>query len=89
MMPVLTIMADLVGWFGGAIVAKYTQRHFFHPPVVAPLSGEGQILVACCLHRCRDCEAKRNIRVNMYVSSSLSLQVAFVLSSTVFTRPLN
>jgi phospholipid/cholesterol/gamma-HCH transport system permease protein len=26
MMPVLTIMADLVGWFGGAIVAKYT--HF-------------------------------------------------------------
>lgn len=24
MMPVLTIMADLVGWFGGAIVAKYT-----------------------------------------------------------------
>ncbi|MSU51438.1 MAG: ABC transporter permease [Opitutus sp.] len=25
MMPVLTIMADLVGWFGGAIVAKYTQ----------------------------------------------------------------
>lgn len=26
MMPVLTIMADLVGWFGGAIVSKYT--HF-------------------------------------------------------------
>ena len=26
MMPVLTIIADLVGWFGGAIVAKYT--HF-------------------------------------------------------------
>ena len=26
MMPVLTIVADLVGWFGGAIVAKYT--HF-------------------------------------------------------------
>jgi phospholipid/cholesterol/gamma-HCH transport system permease protein len=25
MMPVLTIIADLVGWFGGAIVAKYTQ----------------------------------------------------------------
>jgi phospholipid/cholesterol/gamma-HCH transport system permease protein len=25
MMPVLTIVADLVGWFGGAIVAKYTQ----------------------------------------------------------------
>lgn len=24
MMPVLTIVADLVGWFGGAIVAKYT-----------------------------------------------------------------
>jgi phospholipid/cholesterol/gamma-HCH transport system permease protein len=24
MMPVLTIMSDLVGWFGGAIVAKYT-----------------------------------------------------------------
>ena len=24
MMPVLTIIADLVGWFGGAIVAKYT-----------------------------------------------------------------
>src|SRR5437762_254887 len=26
MMPVLAIIADLVGWFGGAIVAKYT--HF-------------------------------------------------------------
>lgn len=26
MMPVLTIIADLVGWFGGAIVGKYT--HF-------------------------------------------------------------
>lgn len=26
MMPVLTIIADLVGWYGGAIVAKYT--HF-------------------------------------------------------------
>jgi phospholipid/cholesterol/gamma-HCH transport system permease protein len=26
MMPVLTIIADLVGWFGGAIIAKYT--HF-------------------------------------------------------------
>jgi phospholipid/cholesterol/gamma-HCH transport system permease protein len=26
MMPVLTVIADLVGWFGGAIVAKYT--HF-------------------------------------------------------------
>ena len=25
MMPVLTIVADLVGWFGGAIVSKYTQ----------------------------------------------------------------
>ena len=25
MMPVLAIVADLVGWFGGAIVAKYTQ----------------------------------------------------------------
>jgi phospholipid/cholesterol/gamma-HCH transport system permease protein len=25
MMPVLTIIADLVGWFGGAIVAKYTK----------------------------------------------------------------
>src|SRR3954469_8727682 len=25
MMPVLTIIADLVGWFGGAIVAKSTQ----------------------------------------------------------------
>src|SRR3954462_8797222 len=25
MMPVLTIIADLVGWFGGAIVAKYTR----------------------------------------------------------------
>jgi phospholipid/cholesterol/gamma-HCH transport system permease protein len=24
MMPVLTVIADLVGWFGGAIVAKYT-----------------------------------------------------------------
>jgi len=24
MMPVLTIIGDLVGWFGGAIVAKYT-----------------------------------------------------------------
>lgn len=24
MMPVLTIVADLVGWFGGAIIAKYT-----------------------------------------------------------------
>lgn len=24
MMPVLTIIADLVGWFGGAIIAKYT-----------------------------------------------------------------
>src|SRR3954467_8739837 len=24
MMPVLTIIADLVGWFGGAIVSKYT-----------------------------------------------------------------
>jgi phospholipid/cholesterol/gamma-HCH transport system permease protein len=26
MMPVLTIIANLVGWFGGAIIAKYT--HF-------------------------------------------------------------
>jgi phospholipid/cholesterol/gamma-HCH transport system permease protein len=26
MMPVLTIVADLVGWFGGAIISKYT--HF-------------------------------------------------------------
>lgn len=26
MMPILTIIADLVGWFGGAIIAKYT--HF-------------------------------------------------------------
>ena len=25
MMPVLTIIGDLVGWFGGAIVAKYTK----------------------------------------------------------------
>lgn len=25
MMPVLTIIADLVGWFGGAIVSKYTK----------------------------------------------------------------
>jgi phospholipid/cholesterol/gamma-HCH transport system permease protein len=31
MMPVLTIMADLVGWFGGAIVAKYTQTISIEP----------------------------------------------------------
>jgi phospholipid/cholesterol/gamma-HCH transport system permease protein len=31
MMPVLTIMADLVGWFGGAIVAKYTQAISIEP----------------------------------------------------------
>lgn len=32
MMPVLTIIADLVGWFGGAIVAKYTQFISVDPP---------------------------------------------------------
>lgn len=31
MMPVLTIMADLVGWFGGAIVSKYTQIILIEP----------------------------------------------------------
>ena len=25
MVPVLTVIADLVGWFGGALVAKYTK----------------------------------------------------------------
>lgn len=31
MMPVLTIIADLVGWFGGAIVAKYTKMIAIEP----------------------------------------------------------
>lgn len=32
MMPVLAIVADLVGWFGGAIVAKYTSFIGIDPP---------------------------------------------------------
>ena len=32
MMPVLAIIADLVGWFGGAIVAKYTHFIAIDPP---------------------------------------------------------
>ncbi|MES2697948.1 MAG: ABC transporter permease [Verrucomicrobiota bacterium] len=32
MMPVLTIIANLVGWFGGAIVAKYTHFIAIDPP---------------------------------------------------------
>ncbi len=32
MMPVLTIIADLVGWFGGAIVAKYISFISIDPP---------------------------------------------------------
>lgn len=32
MMPVLTIIADLVGWFGGAIVAKYVTIISIDPP---------------------------------------------------------
>ena len=31
MMPVLAIIADLVGWFGGAIVSKYTQAIAIEP----------------------------------------------------------
>ena len=31
MMPVLAIIADLVGWFGGAIVSKYTQSIAIEP----------------------------------------------------------
>ena len=31
MMPVLTIMADLVGWFGGALISKYTQSIAIEP----------------------------------------------------------
>lgn len=32
MVPVLTIIADLVGWFGGAIVSKYTPFIGIDPP---------------------------------------------------------
>jgi phospholipid/cholesterol/gamma-HCH transport system permease protein len=32
MVPVLAIIADLVGWFGGAIVAKYTHIISIDPP---------------------------------------------------------
>jgi phospholipid/cholesterol/gamma-HCH transport system permease protein len=32
MMPVLTMIADLVGWFGGAIVAKYVSFIGIDPP---------------------------------------------------------
>ncbi len=32
MMPVLAIIANLVGWFGGAIVAKYTDFIAIDPP---------------------------------------------------------
>lgn len=32
MMPVLAIIADLVGWYGGAIVAKYTHFISIDPP---------------------------------------------------------
>ena len=32
MVPVLAIIANLVGWFGGAIVAKYTQFIAIDPP---------------------------------------------------------
>jgi phospholipid/cholesterol/gamma-HCH transport system permease protein len=32
MVPVLAIIADLVGWFGGAIVAKYTNIISIDPP---------------------------------------------------------
>jgi phospholipid/cholesterol/gamma-HCH transport system permease protein len=32
MMPVLTIIANLVGWFGGAIVAKYVNFIAIDPP---------------------------------------------------------
>jgi phospholipid/cholesterol/gamma-HCH transport system permease protein len=32
MMPVLAIIADLVGWFGGAIIAKYTPSIAIDPP---------------------------------------------------------
>lgn len=32
MVPVLAIIADLVGWFGGAIVAKYTSFIAIEPP---------------------------------------------------------
>lgn len=32
MMPVLAIIADLVGWFGGAIVSKYTSFIAIDPP---------------------------------------------------------
>jgi phospholipid/cholesterol/gamma-HCH transport system permease protein len=32
MMPVLTIIADLVGWFGGAIVSKYVNFIAIDPP---------------------------------------------------------
>jgi phospholipid/cholesterol/gamma-HCH transport system permease protein len=31
MMPVLAIIADLVGWFGGAIICKYTQSIAIEP----------------------------------------------------------
>ncbi|MCX6954872.1 MAG: ABC transporter permease [Verrucomicrobia bacterium] len=31
MVPVLAIIADLVGWFGGAIVSKYTQSIAIEP----------------------------------------------------------
>src|SRR5829696_8038673 len=32
MVPVLAIIADLVGWFGGAIIAKYTNFIAIDPP---------------------------------------------------------
>ncbi|HYD83743.1 MAG TPA: ABC transporter permease, partial [Opitutus sp.] len=32
MMPVLTIIADLVGWFGGAVVAKFVSMISIDPP---------------------------------------------------------
>jgi len=32
MMPVLAIIANLVGWFGGAIISKYTQFIAIDPP---------------------------------------------------------
>lgn len=32
MMPVLTIIANLVGWFGGAIISKYTHFIAIDPP---------------------------------------------------------
>ena len=49
MMPVLLIIANLVGWYGGALICKYTgfiaiepDAYFRHPPPLREVQGRGR-----------------------------------------------